>query len=131
MLLIWQGNCQVKEDDAVDIEQLMATMETTQAPRSQAFYQDIFRLRGHKETGAAYALREQDLVSEDIIGPWLDTAPQTITSPLSDHLAARGANLRAQQHPGEDPRNRAQDEMMPTPPLPALDDLPAFMAQIN
>ncbi|MEA9390969.1 DUF2169 domain-containing protein [Acerihabitans sp. TG2] len=131
MLLIWQGNCQVKEDDAVDIEQLMAAIETTQAPRSHAFYQDIARLRGHKETGAAYALREQDLVTENIIGPWLDTAPQTMTSPLSDHLAARGACLRAQQHPNEGPSGRAQDKTMPTPPLPALDDLPAFMTQIN
>ncbi len=134
MVLIWQGSCTIAQDDALDVEQLLAAIELPAQRRSTAFYQQVLHLRGQKATGAAYALRERDLVAESLIGPWLDTAPRPAESPLAAHLAAREKRLRARHRETLSPAGRAGDGSTAGTPLtasPALDDLPDFMARLD
>ncbi|HEY0210266.1 DUF2169 domain-containing protein [Acerihabitans sp.] len=100
MVLIWQGDCAIHEDDALDIDNMLVALETAGESRPLAHYQDVFLARGQKSTAAAHALREQDLVTQSLIGPWLDTCPRPQEGPLAANLARREADLREKhRHP--------------------------------
>ncbi|NDL64399.1 DUF2169 family type VI secretion system accessory protein [Acerihabitans arboris] len=94
MALIWQGSCAINEDDALDVDNMLVAVEAARESRPPAHYQAVFQSRSQKATGAAHALREQDLVAESLIGPWLDTAARAPDSPLVANLARREACLR-------------------------------------
>ncbi|WP_413739778.1 DUF2169 domain-containing protein [Sodalis sp. RH14] len=94
MVLIWQGSCGIQEDDALDVDNMLVALEAARESRPLAHYRDVLQARSRKATAAAHALCEQDLVTESLIGPWLDTAPRPPESPLAANLARREADLR-------------------------------------
>lgn len=130
MLLIWHGSCAIRQDDAADVAQLTAAMELEHEPRPLAHYQDIIRRRLDKKTGAAYTLRDQDLMAAGLMAPWLDTQAGNAPGPLSANLFRRAETARATlpAHAG-DATDITQSEP-PLPPLSALDQLPEFMAAV-
>lgn len=130
LVLIWQGSCAITEDDAQDISALMVAVETAAERRSPDHYQRVFQARGQKDVAAAHALREQDLVTESLIGPWLDTAPATETDALADNLARRGTRLRDAHRAALD-KNANETPIAGPVAGPRPSELPEFMAAVE
>ncbi|QWA11552.1 DUF2169 domain-containing protein [Sodalis ligni] len=130
MLLIWHGCCAIDQDDAADVRQLTAAMELSREARPPEHYHEVIHRREKKDTGAAHALRDQDLMAESLIAPWLDTDMRQQESPWRENLARR-----EQQRRGQVQVSTADSPDLGTfstpPPPPALDNLPAFMADMQ
>ncbi|TCV98832.1 DUF2169 family type VI secretion system accessory protein [Biostraticola tofi] len=94
LMLFWQGSIAISEDDAADVGQLLVAIETAEAARPPAHYQEVMRTRAARKPGGDIVRWEQELVSRAIIGPWLDSEPTSSPSSLMDHLARREAALR-------------------------------------
>jgi uncharacterized protein YjbI with pentapeptide repeats len=134
-ILIWHGSTEAIEDDAADILHIMPAIELPGQGKDIAYYREIWRQRIDPEKGALYALRDKDLLPESILGPWLDDDLLKDDSPMRRNMKAHAENLR------ETERTRVaqmglnpDDYLPPSPPeepLPKLDDLPEFMAQME
>lgn len=102
MVLIWHGSCAITEDDAADVRQLTAAMELQQASRPLRHYRQVIHQRSQKNTGAAYALRDKDLMAAGLIAPWLDTEPRAEPCPWAENLSRREQQLREAGKVGAD-----------------------------
>ena len=60
--LVFQGSLDTREDDAADVLHLLLAAERLGEDRGIPHYQDILAKRLDKEKGAAYALRDHDLL---------------------------------------------------------------------
>jgi len=134
MVLIWQGNQRINEDDAADVLQLMPALEKTGAPRSVNHYRKVLHQRLDKEKGALFAFREKDLLPEDVIGPWIDNEVQENHSPMRDNQQNRAMQLREQHRArleaqGADTADLLKE--MEEPALPKLEDLPEFIEEME
>ncbi|MQL49971.1 DUF2169 domain-containing protein [Photorhabdus khanii] len=96
MVLIWHGACPINEDDAVDVHQILVAMELAQSERPVAHYQQVMAQRAEKEKGALFTLREQDLMDESLIAPWIDNDVQVTPSALAETMTRREIYLRRQ-----------------------------------
>ncbi|ETS32268.1 hypothetical protein BB987_08150 [Photorhabdus temperata] len=96
MVLIWHGACPINEDDAVDVHQILVAMELAQSERPVAHYQHVMAQRAEKEKGALFTLREQDLMDESLIAPWIDNDVQVTPSALAETMTRREIYLRRQ-----------------------------------
>ncbi|MCT8342732.1 DUF2169 domain-containing protein [Photorhabdus kleinii] len=94
MALIWHGACPINEDDAADVHQMLVAMELAQAERPVAHYQQVMAQRAEKEKGALFTLREQDLMDESLIAPWIDNDVQVTPSALAETMTRRETYLR-------------------------------------
>ncbi|WP_230492777.1 DUF2169 family type VI secretion system accessory protein [Martelella alba] len=134
MLLIWHGGCAIGQDDAADVAQLTAAMESVGEPRPLAHYREVIHRRLDKKTGAAHTLRDQDLMTPALMAPWLDTRPGSPPGPLSAALARRGDNVRASWSADDGPPCPSEGMSEPAaelPPRPAPDRLSEFMADVS
>lgn len=71
-ILIFQGMHEIAEDDASDIEHLLAALEYAGQPRSAEHYLEVRDKRRDKENGALESLREEDLMPSDLVVPLAD-----------------------------------------------------------
>ncbi|QKJ85812.1 DUF2169 domain-containing protein [Paramixta manurensis] len=134
MLLIWQGNARINEDDAADVLQLIPALEKSGGSRSVNHYRKVMQQRMDKEKGALFAFREKDLIPEEAIGPWLDTNLPEMESPMRDNLRTRERQLREQHRlrlaeQGEDISNTIAP--FEEPEMPKLDELPEFIEKLE
>ncbi|AOM40259.1 DUF2169 family type VI secretion system accessory protein [Xenorhabdus hominickii] len=135
ILLIWHGCAQINEDDASDVLQMLSAMELISVPRTENHYLQILNQRMDKEKGALYAFREKDLISEEIIGPWVDTEQPENGSFLSENLQNREKRLREQQRERMEKYGRDISMLIPlttqSPSNPKPDELPEFVSKIE
>ncbi len=134
MLLIWQGNIRINEDDAADVLQLMPALEKTGATRSQTHYRKVLAQRLDKEKGALFSFREKDLIPEETIGPWLDSELPQSPSPMRDNLKNRASIVREQHRARLKEQRSDINDVMPAfeePEIPKLDELPEYIAKME
>jgi uncharacterized protein YjbI with pentapeptide repeats len=134
--LIWHGVFPIVEDDAADVQIIMAALELPDAPRPLSHYEEVMRRRLDSERGAIHAMRDSDLVPREVMGEW-DSAlmPDVLADPMARNMRAgqqrdyeaRRAELLAQ---GEDP-DRYLSPPPPEEKLPAMDDLPEFLERME
>jgi uncharacterized protein YjbI with pentapeptide repeats len=134
--LIWHGMFPIVEDDAADVQIIMAALELPDAPRPLSHYEEVMRRRLDPERGAIHAVRDSDLVPREVMGEWDSTLmPDVLADPMARNMRAghlrdyeaRRAELLAQ---GEEP----DKYLSPPPPLekpPAIDDLPEFLERME
>lgn len=75
-IMIFQGMHEIAEDDAADIEHLLAALEYTDQARSAEHYMEVRDKRLDKENGALESLREEDLMPPDLVVPLVDFSRQ-------------------------------------------------------
>lgn len=134
MILIWQGNTRINEDDAADVLQLMPALEGVGAARSTSHYRKVLSQRMDKERGALFAFREKDLVPEAAIGPWIDSEIEQSSSPMRDNMKNRANLLREQHRARLEAQGDSVDDLLPAfeePEIPPLDELPAFIDKLE
>lgn len=134
MILIWQGNTRINEDDAADVLQLMPALEGVGAARSTSHYRKVLSQRMDKERGALFAFREKDLVPEAAIGPWIDSEIEQSTSPMRDNMKNRANLLREQHRARLEAQGDSVDDLLPAfeePEIPPLDELPEFIDKLE
>lgn len=134
MVLIWQGNQRINEDDAADVLHLMPALEKTGATRSVNHYRKVLQQRLDKEKGALFAFREKDLVPEDVIGPWIDNEVQENHSPMRENQNTRALQLREQHRAMLEAQGSDVSELLKESDetaLPKLDDLPEFIEEME
>lgn len=134
MVLIWQGNQRINEDDAADVLHLMPALEKNGATRSVNYYRKVLNQRLDKEKGALFAFREKDLVPEEVIGAWIDNEVQENHSPLRENQNTRARQLREQHRAMLEAQGSDVSEMLKEddePALPTLDELPAFIEEME
>ena len=134
--LIWHGVFPIVEDDAADVQILMAALELPDAPRPLTHYEEVMLRRLDSERGAIQALRDSDLVPREVMGEWdRSLMPDVLSEPMARNMRAghqrdydaRRAELLAQ---GQDP-----DKFLSPPQaleeLPAIDDLPEYLERME
>ncbi|MNX57153.1 Secreted effector protein pipB2 [compost metagenome] len=134
--LLWHGVFPIIEDDAADIELIMAALERSEdAPRPMAHYESVLRLRLDPERGAIHALRDSDLMPKELLSDWGTVLPDVMGEPLPRNMRAgqlrdheqRREQLRAQ---GLDP-DHYLPPLAPLATLPDIDDLPEFLGRLD
>jgi len=65
-ILIYQGYCNIAEEDAADIEHVVIAADHVAQPRAAAHFYDVLARRLDKETGFMEALKDSDLVPADL-----------------------------------------------------------------
>ncbi|MBP2168753.1 uncharacterized protein YjbI with pentapeptide repeats [Erwinia toletana] len=134
MLLIWQGNTRINEDDAADVLHLMPALEKTGATRSHNHYRKVLTQRLDKEKGALFAFREKDLIPEETIGPWIDSEVQESQSPMRDNLKNRASQMREQHRARLEAQGGDISDLLADfdePEIPRLDELPEFIEKME
>ncbi|MDF7785486.1 DUF2169 domain-containing protein [Pantoea stewartii subsp. indologenes] len=134
MILLWQGNTRINEDDAADVMQLMPALEKRDSPRSVNHYRKVLTRRQDKEKGALFSFREKDLIPDEVIGPWIDNQVEQTPSPMRDNMKARAKHLREQHRArieasGGDVGDLLNEPVEPE--LPKLEDLPEFIEKME
>jgi uncharacterized protein YjbI with pentapeptide repeats len=66
-ILIHQGMCEVADEDAKDIAQVLIAAERLGEPKGPEYYRDVMRQRLDKEKGPLYALRDVDLLPPGLV----------------------------------------------------------------
>lgn len=134
-VLIWQGTFPIAQDDAADVQHLMAAIELPDAPRAMLHYETVLSKR-LDPAQAVHAVRDSDLAPKSILGPW--AAEQ-----LSDMMArpmmrnARAGERRRHEEKRQELLRKGLDpaQYLPPPPgiekLPEFDDLPAYSDRLQ
>jgi uncharacterized protein YjbI with pentapeptide repeats len=133
--LIFHGETAIAQDDAADVTHVMPAIEAaSDAPRPLEHYFAILQRRSDPETGALYMFRDDELLPDGTIGPWLDQM-QDEESPLVRNMRERGRTLREElagqaSDIGHKPRH-FKERAVPAPftRMPTLAELPEFIAQ--
>lgn len=138
--LMFRGLTTVQEDDADDIELLLAACERKGEPRPLEHYARIAALRADPERGALHALRDRDLLPEG-----LEPATGEIGE-MDDLLATSGAifdnQRRGMDHMQEDIHRRMDEagfdkSALPSPEIPereappTRDELADYMEKLD
>ncbi|MDQ0591120.1 DUF2169 family type VI secretion system accessory protein [Variovorax paradoxus] len=132
--LVFHGETRIEEDDASDVSHVMPAIELRNAPRGLAHYATVLRQRCDPEKGALYMFRDNELVPEEAIGPWLDEAGNQ-ESALVRNMRERGTQAREELKQkaiaaGHKARH-FNDRRLPEPftRMPTLSELPEFVEQ--
>ncbi len=141
-ILVFRGVIEVEEDDADDILHLVAACEAPGKPRTAEHYQAALELRLDKEKGALAALKNDDLMPEEMEG-W---APRPAKTDVQQWVAMDGylaANNRrgferkfaeAKAHiveQGLDPADFNMTELPPNEPVPDADDIDGIIETVE
>jgi uncharacterized protein YjbI with pentapeptide repeats len=139
MILISQGSCEVTDQDAADISQLIIAAEAQGESKPVEHYRKVLVDRLDKEKGSLYALRDSDLLPSG-----LDTPDASM---LEDKAMLEGEDLIRKRMRArferETERARAivagygldpdlHGPKMPPPeePVPAMEDLPEYIDKV-
>jgi len=82
-ILLFHGQLPIEEDDAYDVSAIMAGLERIGDPRAAEHYHGIFRLRSDREQSALHALKDSELMPEDLLAPWIEKTPLDDNAVLS------------------------------------------------
>jgi uncharacterized protein YjbI with pentapeptide repeats len=66
MILVFRGGIDVADDEGADVVDVTVALERKGQPRPTSYYQGIRALRVEKKKGALYALRDMDLLPDDL-----------------------------------------------------------------
>ncbi|RZL63914.1 MAG: DUF2169 domain-containing protein [Variovorax sp.] len=134
-VLIWQGAFAIAQDDAADVQHLMAAIELPDAPRTMSHYESVLGKR-LDPAQAVHAVRDSDLAPKSILGPW-------VAGHMSDMMArpmvrnARAGELRRHEERRRELLRKGLDPEQYLPPLPEigklpeLDDLPEYSDRLQ
>jgi len=109
-VLIWHGQTEVSRSDAQDMQQLLLAVDRAEAPRSQAYFNELMALRTDPATAADHAFNEAQLLPP--VAPLTGTEKAAQAAADAADEQARADQLAALQ---EDFRQRHQ-----LPPVPAV-----------
>jgi uncharacterized protein YjbI with pentapeptide repeats len=135
LIQVFQGALEVEEDDASDIELLLAAVERTGQERPEVHYQSVRDKRLDKKLAALETLRESDLVPADIAVPLHDFTPSPNRG-LERGLRRAEAQRQAARDDviahGLDPDEHAPAVKAPQPPpVRSIDDLIVISQQME
>ncbi|APR88364.1 hypothetical protein A7982_13713 [Minicystis rosea] len=155
-ILVFRGVFEIGEDDAADVDALVAALEVIGEPRPRSHYETVLAQRTDKEKRHLYMLRDGDLiplVEEAGADPLPDDRLSGIAALLKrddyhrKHIEARRAREQREEHAhvtaarkqlqdagiDPDPTIPAGPPPAPAKPpaVPSLNDLPAFVAQLE
>jgi uncharacterized protein YjbI with pentapeptide repeats len=127
VIQIFQGALEIEEDDASDIELMLAAVERTGQEQTDAHYAAVRDKRLDRKNGALEVLRESDLVPADIATPLHDFTPSPNRGlDRAQRRAERdreAARAKVVAH-GLDPDEHAPPvKAPPQPPIRSIDDL--------
>lgn len=136
--LVYHGSIGIREDDASDISHVMAAMEDGASPgQPAASYRDVLMQRCDPENGALYALRDDQLLPANAIGPWLENSreEERDADPLTRNMKVRAQRAQARlaqafRASGGDPARFS----LPPPPVtkpPTLHEIPAYVQKMK
>jgi len=134
--LVFHGEAPNEEDDASDITHVMPALEKVGAPRGLAHYASVLGQRCDPEKAALYMFRDDELIPEEAIGPWMDKLEQP-ESALTRNMRERGAQAREElRQLALEAGHKARHfrERPPPPPfrrMPTLRELPQFVEQAD
>jgi hypothetical protein len=95
LIQVFQGTLPVEEDDAADITHLLTAVERLGQRRTRHHYRQVRDKRLDRDKGLLEALRETDLVPEDLVVPLFDPRrPRARGSPCVARSSGRGASAR-------------------------------------
>jgi uncharacterized protein YjbI with pentapeptide repeats len=134
-VLIYQGFCEVAEEDAADILQIVVGAELAGEPKSAGHYMDVFSRRMDKEKGFLYSLRDSDLIPAGLSADEKDKDAEL--SDGGDDLLRKSLRKRAVVEIekaravvagyGLDPDKHAPPLPKPDEPVPDIEQLPEYM----
>lgn len=135
VIQVFQGALEVEEDDASDIDLLLAAIERPGQERPPEHYQAVRDKRLDKQVAGLETLRETDLVPADLVVPLYDFKPSPnrglergLRRAEADRQAARD-DVAAH---GLDPDQHAPAVKGPPPPrIDSIDDLIAVRQQME
>lgn len=136
--LVYHGSIGIQEDDASDISHVMAAIEEDESKvQSSVSYRDVLIQRCDPENGALYALRDDQLLPVNAIGPWLENSreEERDADPLTRNMKVRAQRAQARlaeafKASGGDPARFS----LPPPPIsrpPTLHEIPAYVQKMK
>ncbi|MFO7564008.1 MAG: DUF2169 domain-containing protein [Enhygromyxa sp.] len=140
-VLIWQGSITVAEEDGADVVHLLVAAEHHDRPKPLEHYQAALAARLDPEWGALAAMREEELLPEELADP-PDQAPSE-DEQLSavEGLAQQNLHRRMTEESqkardivasyGLDPDLHGPALPEPLPPAPKLQELPDLIAKVQ
>lgn len=135
LVLGWTGSVDVAEEEAADVVKLMLAAESTEHARPLSHYEQVLADRLDEEFGALAALRDVDLVPEDLAAAPDDADDLFALEGLpidngqrqrEELFASALAHLEAQ---GIDPAEYGLEPPPPPDAQPTLDELPELLAK--
>lgn len=129
IIMMWQGNCQILEDEAADVDTLLAALEHCSQPRSVLHYQQLVQQRNDPERSVLLALRDSELLPA---GSVIEDDPRVQPlSPVEENLNNWQRIQREQQRrefaaSGINIENILPEQQRPAP-VP-MEDLYAYIA---
>lgn len=137
VILIYQGACSILEEDGADILQVVIGAEKSGEPKPAEYYKEVFAQRMDKENGHLYALRDKDLLPSGLAEESPEQEEEKALYDTGEDLIRK--NMRRRQvreiekaravvaSYGLDPDLHGPKMPPPEEPLPALEQLPAYM----
>ena len=132
LALVFHGAVPITENDAEDVSHMMVALEDPQdAPRDPDHYWQVLHSRCDPEGAPFVVLDDTALLPGRCIGPWLDSEDEAQPDALEQNMRERAKRARerlsqAYSASGGD-FSRYQMPADPTPQIPTLKDLPAFI----
>lgn len=120
-VLIFHGQIAIQEDDGYDVTAIMAGLEYKNDSKSLEYYKNIYKVRANSETGALHALRDEELIPDDLIVPWVEKID------LEKHALLNKLNNRMSRESMAYPHG---EFVGPIKPL-SISDLPRLLEQGN
>ncbi len=138
-ILVYQGLCEVSDEDASDISHIVIGAERPHEQKPKEHYLEVMRLRLDKEKGPLYALRDSDLLPRG-----LETVDTSVAEDkalfegeglIRKNLGRRAASERERARAivagyGLDPDEHGPVIPPPDEPPPDLEHLPELMEKL-
>jgi uncharacterized protein YjbI with pentapeptide repeats len=133
-ILIHQGMCEVADEDAVDITQILIGAERQGEPKGPEYYRGVMRQRLDKEKGPLYALRDVDLLPEGLMSSEADEDKDLLEGKglIRTNMQKRAVREIEKARGivagyGLDPDLHGPKLPEPEEPIPDMDHLPEFI----
>ncbi|MBK0097506.1 DUF2169 domain-containing protein [Erwinia sp. S63] len=129
IIMMWQGCAPIQEDDAADVDTLLAALEPITQPRNAEYYQQLVQQRNDPERSVLLALRDSELLPAGSVIEDDQTLPPL--SPVEENLNSWQRIQREQQRQefaanGINIDDRVPEQQRPAP-IP-MEDLHAYLA---
>jgi uncharacterized protein YjbI with pentapeptide repeats len=135
LIQVFQGWLEVREDDAADVDHLLAAVEWLGRPRPPEHYRAVRDRRLDRRDGALEALRESDLVPAELAVSLFATPPSPMPGLERGMQRARRERLAARDLVaacGLDPDEHGPPAELPPPPeIRSIDDLIALREKME
>lgn len=139
LVLVHHAETPIEEEDGRDIEVAMIGAETNGTSRPVSHFEDVMRRRLDPNTGAVAALRDADLVPQELLVPD-PTMEAEMALHATEGLAYANGRRRLEKETAErramvasyglDPDEHGPKRLEPEERTPTLDELPAHIDRI-